>query len=160
MQAASVDVALRLPIRFMPAPVERTSHPKYVTILLLDQSASTAHALTERKTVLLKRSRCVLTAIRLYAPSIGWSFLLIMSITARKRLPTKYLVSRNALCRPPRVLVLLLQCIIVYKHSKSLLSLVAVSKAPISRAAGRHWEGGRSAPLSSGRQRVYTYPLY
>jgi len=31
VQAASDDVALRLPIRFMPAPVERTSHPKYVT---------------------------------------------------------------------------------------------------------------------------------
>ena len=87
MQAASDDVALRLPIRFMPAPVERTSHPKYVTILLLDQSASTAHALTERKTVLLKRSRCVLIAIRLYAADIGWSFLLIMSITARTGLP-------------------------------------------------------------------------
>ena len=86
MQAASDDVALRLPIRFMPAPVERTSHPKYVTILLLDQSASTAHALTERKTVLLERSRCVLIAICLFAPSIGCYFLLMMSITTRNRL--------------------------------------------------------------------------
>ena len=31
MQAASEDNALRVPICFMPAPVERTSHPKYVT---------------------------------------------------------------------------------------------------------------------------------